>query len=244
MCVFLIPHCLYIPWFFTLTFFPQRQSPLPSLSALGCALWLVLTIEVTADLRQELHSWEGSRTTSRSWERTQSGSAWRMKDTWTSYPRWCTNMWARSRGLHTCVCEMLSLSVTQWELTITNLTVLPQTRNLLILLLPLPAFPWGKIPRGFIGWHLLEHVVLVTSFPRWSACLEWFSSDFCLPDLPREDDNHKHWQDGLGSQMSLHGRDGPGHLSLSAHTCSNLSFPIWKMWTTTSHKACTNSTKE
>ena len=52
MCVFLIPHCLYIPSFFTLIFFPQ--SPLHSPSAVGCALWLVLTIEVPADLRQGL----------------------------------------------------------------------------------------------------------------------------------------------------------------------------------------------
>lgn len=194
MCVFLIPHCLYIPWFFTLIFFPQRQSPLPSPSALGCALWLVLTIEVTADLRQGRLLWAAQLggLSDHLQELGESGSAWRMKDTWTSYPSWCTNMWVRSRGLHACVCEMLSLSVTQWELTITNLTVLPRTRNLLILLLPLPAFPWGSFPRGFIGWHLLEHVVLVTSFPCWHACLEWFSSDFCLPDLPREDDNHKH----------------------------------------------------
>lgn len=38
MRVFLIPHCLYIPWFFTLIFFLQRQSPLPSPSTVGCAL--------------------------------------------------------------------------------------------------------------------------------------------------------------------------------------------------------------
>ena len=195
MCVFLTPHCLYIPWFFTLIFFPQ--SPLLSPSAVGCALWLVLTIEVTADLRQgRLLSAAQLGGLSEHLQEPGENTVWFcMEDEGhmdQSYPSWHTNTWVRSKGLHAYVCKTLSLSVTQWELTITNLMVLPRTRNLLILLLPLPAFPWRSFPRAFIGWHLLEHVVLVTSFPCWPACLEWFSSDFCLPALPREDDNHKH----------------------------------------------------
>lgn len=179
--------CLYIPWFFTLIFFPQRQSPLPSLLAVGCALWLVLTIEVTADLRQGCLLW-AAQLGGFPWPPPGTGRVWfcvwRMKDTWTSYPSWCTNMWVRSRGLHACVCEMLLCLLPSRA---THYKPYSTSGTELQFFCFLPAFPWGPFPRGFIGWHLLEHVVLVTLFPAGMRAWNDFLQTFICPfDLPRQ----------------------------------------------------------